>query len=340
MPKLEYYGKTVPATAERAEIAPGVTWIRMPLPFALNHINLWLLDDEDGWAVVDTGFDSSQTRSAWQHHFTTTMEGREITAVAITHYHPDHFGLAGWLHRLHGAPVAMTRTEWVLANSIYLDTEDRYGQVQGTLYAENGLDKALAATIAKSAGAYRRSLSVLPDSYHRIQDGQEFVVGGRSWKVVIGAGHSPEHACFYCSELDTLISGDMVLPTITPNITLYAAEQETNPLAAFFESLRRLKELPETTLVLPSHGRPFYGLHRRVDQIIAHHKEHLATIIDELSNPKPAAALLPVLFSSCLDIHQSMFAMGEVMAHLAWLEHDGQVTQRCGSDGILLCERV
>lgn len=307
------------------QVADGVYWLRMPLPFALDHINLWLLRDGDGWVIVDTGFGSDVTKRLWEQIFADHFAGRAVKRVVVTHLHPDHFGLAAWLAERFGVDVWMTQSEFLLGHTIWAaQGGDLIGRLLN-LYRRHGLDEERATMAGGRAGSYRRGVPALPPRFRRIIGGDDVIIDDRSWRVIIGHGHSPEHAALYCETLGVMISGDMVLPKITTNVSITPLEPDGNPLKMFLDSLERFAELPEDTLVLPSHGQVFHGLHPRLEQLRQHHAERFEIVMDACKEPRSGAELLPYLFQREFDAHQLSFAMGESVAHLNFLMHTKQL---------------
>jgi glyoxylase-like metal-dependent hydrolase (beta-lactamase superfamily II) len=324
-----------PEVGTGLEIAPGIFWLRMPLPFALDHINLWLLEDGDGFTIVDTGIARDEVKSAWLALFTGLMSSRPVTRIISTHFHPDHFGLAGWLCETLKSPLWMTRTEWLTGAMLYADEAGRVADAQVSLFRQHGLDDLRLQALAGRGNAYRRVIGTPPASYTRMVDGDRLLIGGCDWSVVVGRGHAPEHACLYCADRGVLISGDQVLPKISPNVSLSPMEPGADPLSEYMESLDRLKAFPEEALVLPSHDLPFFGLHARIDALKGHHGERLDRLADYCRTPRTAAETLDLLFQRRLDAHQILFAMGESLSHLVHLERSGRVERFEGGDGII-----
>ena len=308
-----------PAPGETIEVAPGVHWLRMPLPAALNHINLWLIEDGDGWAAVDCGFANDETARALGAAFRRD-HGRATTQPRHRHAFPPR-------------PFGPLRLALRTARSAAMDQPDRVADAQdadvrrrcpqlglpGDFYRLNGLDPDLTKKMQSRGNAYKWVSVEAPHSFHRLADWDVFDIGGHEWRVVVGTGHTPEHVSLYCADLGVLISGDQILPRITPNITLPGSQPTTNPLDDYLTSLERFRGLmPDETLVLPSHIVPFRGLHRRIDQLADHHAERLKEIVDAVDRPMTAAQLLPVLFGTGrkFDIFEQGFAMGEALAHL------------------------
>jgi len=332
---LDYPHRAAPPPGATHEIAPGVHWVRMPLPFALDHINLWLLEDGPALVQVDCGLGNDATRELWLRVFDGFFGGRAVSRVITTHLHPDHAGNAGWLTQRFGAPLVMSQSDYLMAHA-WRDQAAGFS-VDALLahLARNGLGGERVAALAKRGNAYRRGVPDFPLAYRRIRDGDEVAIGGRTWQVIMGYGHAPEHASLYCAELRVFISGDMLLPRISTNISVNQVDPDGDPLRLFLESLRRyVGMLPGDTLVLPSHGLPFRGMRERVAQLEEHHRLRLGELEEVCGEPKSAADVIGMLFRRELDEHQTFFAMGEAIAHLNYLMHDGVLRRATGADGI------
>ncbi len=331
----DYAFDEAPAAGSVTAVADGVLWLRMPLPFALDHINLWALADGDGWTLVDTGINNDETRGLWRALFAGPLAARPVGRLICTHFHPDHFGLAGWLCDEAGIGLTMTRGEWAMGTMLRLDAAGDFNRAMADFYRRHGLDEERAGPLAARGNTYATRVGRPPGAYTRMVDGQEIEIGGRAWRVIIGTGHAPEHACLYCAELDVLIAGDQILPRITSNVSVWASEPDADPLADFLGSLDRFRGLPEKTLVLPSHGLPFRGLDGRLDDLARHHDDRLAEVVTACGDWQSAADILPVLFRRKLDSHQIAFAMGESIAHLAYLAARERLIVDCGDDGVV-----
>jgi glyoxylase-like metal-dependent hydrolase (beta-lactamase superfamily II) len=333
-------GETVPAVGAVHELAPGLGWLRMPLPFALDHINLWLLGDSRegraGWCAVDCGVATDATRAAWEQVFAEGMRGQPLLRVLATHCHPDHVGLSDWLCSRFEAPFWITTGEFGFARMMAAALPGVDGTAAIPHFERHGLaGGALLAQLQGRRNYYPSLVPAVPASYTRIQDGQRFAIGAYGWRVITGFGHSPEHAALYCEDLNVLISGDMVLPRISTNVSVFAVEPEGNPLQLYLDSLAKFEHLPADTLVLPSHGRPFRGLHTRIAQLRAHHAERLAEVMAACARPCSAMDIVPLMFRRPLDAHQLSFALGEALAHLHKLWIEGAVRRAIGQDGII-----
>ena len=322
---LSYPESKPPAAGESLAVAAGVQWLRMPLPFALDHVNLWLLEEFDGWAAVDTGIALDPVKAAWER----ALAGKRLTRQIVTHFHPDHLGLAAWLEDKTGAPLWITQGEYLTANVVRAQIGGYSVPAMLAYFRTHGLDAERLAGLETRGNAYARVVPAIPSTYRRIYNGEEIAVGKNVWRVIVGHGHAPEHASLYCASLGVLISGDMLLPRISTNVSAFAGVPEGNPLARFLESIAALRELPEDTLVLPSHGLPFRGLHARVEQLELHHRGRCDVLLEACAaTPKTAAELLPVLFERDIaDPHQIMFALGEAIAHLIFLEQSRAMTR-------------
>jgi glyoxylase-like metal-dependent hydrolase (beta-lactamase superfamily II) len=333
---LDYPFAAPPEPGTVIEAAPRILWLRMPLPFALDHINLWLLADDDGTTLVDCGYGNEATRELWNRHFATTLAARPIRRIIATHCHPDHVGNAAWLSARFAAPVAMTHAEFLTAHA--LRDEHSGCSVAATIdfFRRHGMAAAHLAGFERRGNGYRRLVPELPERFDRLLDGDTREAGGTTWRVVEGHGHSPEHASLYSAGRGVLIAGDMLLPKISTNVSVWAVEADGNPLTRFLDSLAAFEELPADTLVLPSHGLPFRGIALRVAQLRAHHEarlDELAGAVRAAAAPVSAAELVPVLFPRELDLQQRYFAMGEAIAHLNFLWRTARVRRRVAADG-------
>jgi glyoxylase-like metal-dependent hydrolase (beta-lactamase superfamily II) len=339
--QLQYpLGDTLPALGSTLEVAPGVRWVRMRLPFALDHINLWLLRDSldgaQGWTIVDCGITNDATRAAWEQVFADELGGLPVLRVIVTHMHPDHMGLAHWLTERWGCRMWVSATDYNAARVASSATTGFGGGSAALFMASHGLvDPEAIAKIKARTNYYASMVPQVPASFRRLLDGDLLQIGGHAWRCIAGYGHAPEHMSLHCEALGVLISGDMVLPRISTNVSVIDIEPEGDPLPLYLASIRHMQTLPADTLVLPSHGRPFRGLHTRVEQLLAHHDERFAEVMSACAEaPHSAADIVPVMFKRTLDLHQTTFAMGEAIAHLNALWHAGKLRRTLASDGI------
>jgi glyoxylase-like metal-dependent hydrolase (beta-lactamase superfamily II) len=319
------FEERIPQPGEAIEVAPGIHWIRMPLPFALDHINLWLIDEGDGWTIVDTGYGVEATWALWERHFAGVMAERPVKNVVVTHYHPDHVGSAAWLVERTGAPFWMTAAEFLSAHAAHGDLAgfDRENTV--SLYLANGVPSSSVPESIRKVNGYRRGVPEVPRRYRRMMHGDRLRLGGDEWEVITVFGHAPEHAALWCARRNVLISGDQVLPRITTNVAVWGSQPESNPLKLFLESMSRFSHVAHDSLVLPSHDRVFRGVHARIAELHEHHERRLERLLQGCERPITAFEALPLLFKRKLDDHQLMFAMGEAIAHLHYLHQAGRV---------------
>jgi glyoxylase-like metal-dependent hydrolase (beta-lactamase superfamily II) len=348
MNKIHYpLGDKQPAVGELLEVAPGVNWVRMRLPFALNHINLWLIRDKfqgkEGWTIVDCGITNEETMASWDAIFANHLQGLPVVRIIVTHMHPDHIGLAAWLCQRWNAPLWISMTDFLMAR--WLSSKEggaAVGAVAGgggsaDHFQKHGLsDEADLEKIRGRHDYYSKMVPEVPARFRRIIDQEKIDIGGNDWQAISGFGHAPEHMSFFSEKLGLLISGDMVLPRISTNVSVFDVEPDSDPLGLYLSSLSKFEHLPEATLVLPSHGLPFQGLHFRIKELRDHHVDRLNEAVEACSDePQTAREVVPVLFKRELDIHQMTFAMGEAIAHLNYLWRVGRLSRQLCEDGIL-----
>ncbi len=326
---------TLPESGAVLEVAPGVYWLRMTLPFALNHINLWLLEDGPGWTIIDCGISSEATRAAWESIFEHHLHGKPVTRVIATHCHPDHLGLSDWLCRRWQADLWMSVGEYANGRMMAANLPGTDVAAMVPHFQLHGVtDPALIELLKGRKDYYPTLVPAVPSSYVRLQDNENVQIGANTWRVITGFGHSPEHVALYSEQLGCLISGDMLLPRISTNISVWALEPLANPLQQFLDSLAKFKPLPSQTLVLPSHGKPFQGMLTRIQQLETHHQERLAEVIDACRKPCSANDIVPIMFQRQLDTHQLTFALGEALAHCHYLWFAGVLERSLCDDGI------
>ena len=334
-------GERLPAGATRLEVAPGVFWVRMPLPFALDHINLWLLrdsfDGRDGWTLVDCGISDATILGLWERLIAEQLQGLPIVRVLCTHTHPDHVGLAAMLTNRFSAPLWMTLGEYAFGRILSATLAGADGESAAAHFRRHGMEPAFVDAVRnRNQGYFATLVPSMPLAFTRIIEGQGIRIGERTWKVIIGLGHSPEHASLYCAEDRLLISGDMVLPRISTNVSVFDIEPLSNPVQWFLDSLKKYEACDDDTLVLPSHGRPFRKLHVRLRQLDDHHQERLSMLLSACGERSLCAAqAVPLMFNRSFDTHQMTFALGEALAHLHALWYAGTVRRSVGKDGVV-----
>ncbi len=339
---LSYPFASAPAPGQALPVAPKVLWLRMPLPFSgLNHINLWALEDGAGWTLIDTGMQTPDTAGYWQQLFAGALGRRPVSRVICTHMHPDHIGMAGWLTRQFDCQLWTTRLEYLTCRVLVADTGREAPPDGLRFYHAAGWREDALASYKARFGGFGKAVHALPDSYRRIIDGEEIVIGGRLWRAVIGRGHSPEHLCLHCPELRVLISGDQVLPRITSNVSVFPTEPDANPLQDWLESLASIaRRVPNDVLVLPSHNEPFRGLHARLQALIDGHEQRLARVHEELATPKRAIDLFGVLFRRQVGADMLIMATGESVAHINCLVARGLAVRELDAAGVAWYRRA
>lgn len=327
-----------PEPGKVLQVAPGVLWLRFTLPFQLNNVNVYLIEDHGGWAAVDTGLGTGVTKAAWESAMAGPLHGQRLTRVICTHHHPDHMGLVGWLTGLYGCPLSVTRTEFLTAK--VLETSAFAANPQ--FYLQRGLTPEQSSQVSADGHRYLRLVTGLPLDFDRLAAGQTLCIGGRVFEVLTGGGHSPEQAMLYCAAEKLFFSADQVLSNISPNISVHAMEPKANPLADYLSSLSDIgTKTPDEVLVLPGHHVPFRGLHARLGELIDHHEHRCGLIADRAAiAPCTAADLLPVLFRRQLDAHQTGFAFSETIAHINYMVGCGNLTQSLDPDGLLRLRTV
>lgn len=349
--QLDYpFGETLPDRGHTVAVAPGVQWARMALPFALDHINVWLLRDElpgpdgamrAGWTIVDCGIDDAGTRAAWERIFAGPLAGEPVLRVICTHMHPDHIGCANWLCERWGVRLWISATDFNVARLASSASAGFGGPLSAAFMAEHGLaaDPDAVDGAGQRTNYYRNLVPAVPSSFRRLIDGGTVAIGRgadrHDWRCHAGYGHAPEHMALHDAAGGVLISGDMVLPRISTNVSVIDIEPEADSLKLYLDSIERMRQIPADSLVLPSHGRPFKGLHTRIDQLQSHHAARFADVLEACAGgPKSAYELVPVIFRRPLDLHQMTFAMGESVAHLHALWFAGKLTRSRSADGV------
>lgn len=332
-----------PARGDFTEIAPGVRWIQMPMPYRLDHINVWAIDDDEGWALVDTGIRTEEAVSVWETLITKPPLTAPLTRVLVTHMHADHIGLAGWLTRRYDVRLWISSLEYLMGRTLVSDSGREAPADALKFYREAGWSESAIEGYRARFGNFGTQIYTLPDSFHCLRDGMRLRIGRQEWEVVTGYGHSPEHSCLYCPGLKLLISGDQVLPRISSNVSVYPLQPDANPMAEWFASMKNLKQrVPEETLVAPAHHDVFYGLHTRIEQLLRAQTAALERLLALLEQPRRVVDVFSALFRSHVseaDPPQLGMATGEAVANVNYLIHAGQVAREV-RDGVAWYRRV
>lgn len=338
---IRYPWETPPAEGEAIEVAKGVLWMRLPLPMALDHVNVYALDDGDSWTVIDTGFSSKKSRGIWQKIMAGPLAGKPVSRVIVTHHHPDHVGLAGWFQTEFGAKLWTTRTAWLFSRMLQLDEEAVPTQETLNFWRSAGMDEEIYLQRAKERPFnFSDMVDPMPVGFHRIKQDDTIRIGGRNWDVHIGNGHAPEHATFWSKDDNLVISGDQILPSISSNIGVYATEPDADPVGDWMESCERLSQYArEDQLVLGGHKLPFTGLPTRMRQLIDNHHGALRRLEAHLDTPKTSGECFPPLFKRSIGPDVYGLALVEAIAHLNHLYHVGRVSRVRRDDGAWLWQR-
>ena len=334
---LRYPWESHPGPEQVVEVMPGLLWVRLNLPFRLNHVNIYLLADGDGWTMVDSGFGNEESIAAWTALFEGPLAHVRITRLIVTHSHPDHVGLAGWVVERFECPLFMSQVEYL--QSVYFQnrgTEERK-QAQRLFFRRHGMDESLTDKLLGRGQEYLKRVSILPPAYCRISHGDEISIGARRFKVITGGGHALDQVMLYCAADKLFLSADQVLSRISPNVSVWAVEPDQNSLGEYLASLASLTTtLSYDLLVLPGHGVPFYGLKTRIKQLADHHEERCRRIAEACrDSSKTSKELVPGVFHKHdLDAHQMGFAAGELIAHVNYMLVEGRLTVE-EIDGVL-----
>lgn len=333
-PGLDFPFADVPRSGEATEVADGVLWLRSPLPMTLDHINLWALRDGEGWAIVDTGLNYPTAREVWEAAFTGPMKSRPVTRVIGTHMHPDHIGLAGWLCARFDVPLLISRLEYVTMRMLVADTGPA-PEAGARFYRACGWTDGQIDKWRSRFGQFGQAVSEPPASYVRLRAGETLEIDGRGWHLVGGDGHSPEHICLLREDDGVFISGDQVLPKISSNVSVWPTEPDADPLADWMASLAHLKAVvPDSVVVLPSHGVPFRGLHARLDTLARGHEVSLTRLLRSLREPRRAIDVFGSLFARPISDSLLGMATGESVAHLNYLVGKGRAIRGTDAEGV------
>lgn len=332
---ISYPIETPPEPGELIELADGVMWLRQPLPFSLNHINCYLLRDNGGWTVLDTGLRNSDVKKLWQSIIDNRLSGEPIRRVIATHLHPDHVGLAGWFTSRFGVELWMARSEFFLLRMLAADGPQDIRADAVAFYKRIGFSEERLDNYRMRFGSFGALIHPLPAGHRRLRDRQMVEIDGRDWEVVVGRGHSPEHACLYSRDLKIMLAGDQVLPRITPNVSVHPTEPHADPLGEWLESCATLPDrIADDVLVLPAHGLPFNGLHARLAYLVEHHREALVRVRAACGEAATVPDVFPALFDREIDDSQFFMAAGECLAHINYLEARGYLRGEVDGEGL------
>jgi len=336
VPSLVFPHAHPPAPGELITIADGICWFRLPLPYRLDHVNIYLIRDDDGWTVLDTGLGTDACRTTWGSILSGPLAGQRLTSMVVTHFHPDHVGLAGWLTKRFDLPLSMPRPEYLYSLALQYAPGDLGADMHRPFYRRHGLSPDVTEAVLGRGHEYLRQTTGVPTTYHRIQHGDTLHVGTRAFRVITGGGHALEQAMLYRAEDKLFFAADQVIARISPNVSVHAMEPDLDALGIYLRSLSGLRDsVGDDVLVLPGHGLPFYGLHTRIAELLEHHTERCGAIAQACRQQALSVAeLVPHVFHRVLDEHQTGFAFGEVLAHVNHMLVQHQLALRTGADGI------
>ena len=336
-PTIAYPWQEPPAPGAAVEVAEGILWLRLPLPMALDHVNVYALDDGDDWTIVDTGLDAPRVREAWNVALSGPLAGKPVRRVLLTHHHPDHVGLVGWFQR-EGAELVTSRTAWLLARMLTLDKQERPSEETLAFWRAAGMAPEIYSDRADQRPFnFADVVAPMPLGYTRIAEGATFRAGGRQWTVRMGDGHAPEHATLWSADGELVIAGDQLLPSISPNLGVYATEPEADPVADWLAACDRLgRHATGAQLVLPGHKLPYRGLPLRMGQLVENHHGALDRLRRHLERPRSAGECFEPLFKRRIGAGEYGLALGEAMAHCLHLWHRGEAVRTHRGDGAWL----
>jgi glyoxylase-like metal-dependent hydrolase (beta-lactamase superfamily II) len=304
---------------ELEPVAPGVRRLRLPIPFPMRWVNVYVLGDGRDPALVDAGYPVPEARALLREAL--DRAGLRPRVLILTHAHPDHFGLAADFAQELGCEVWMEARE-LEASRAYQPTSALWDRLAAQ-FAEAGLPPERVEETVRS-GKRIWAATRPPQVSRLLRADEELELGGRRWRVLVTPGHAPGHVCLLDPQSGTLVAGDHLLPKITPNIGLWPAGSE-DPLDDFLRSLAALRPLP-VRRVLPGHGDPYDTFGERVRELVEHHRERLQTVLRALQEgPQTAYGVCVALFGDGLDSHNLRFAVVETLSHLAYLERRGRV---------------
>jgi glyoxylase-like metal-dependent hydrolase (beta-lactamase superfamily II) len=331
---LKFTVQRPPAYGELTDVLPGLFWVRLPVPLSLNHVNCWLLDDGPGWTLVDCGMNTDEIFEIWDKLWRGLLRARPLQNLTLTHAHIDHAGFAGYLVKESKCAVRLPLAEWLNAWLMWHEREEEIGEQFVAFMKRNGASDDDAAAIAGSQRKQKYPGLRPPREFARIRDGETVTMGQREWLTITTGGHSPEHASFYCEKDRILIAGDQILSHITPSVIVPMTQPDANPMKEYLDSLDRFESLPPDTLVLPSHGVPFHGLHTRLAQLREHHQARLDDVASMISGKANAFSIAQEVFPRVLYANPRQ-AFGESLAHLNMLASLGRLTRDVGADGAI-----
>jgi glyoxylase-like metal-dependent hydrolase (beta-lactamase superfamily II) len=338
---LQFPISEAPAMGQPLAVAEGVYWLRMPLPFALNHINLWLLEDDTGWTIIDTGVNTDACKELWQQVFENHLNNKPVHQLIVTHLHPDHIGLAGWICEVWGLELQMSRTDYMACRLLMSDTGKPAPKAAIDFYQRAGVSDEQLDSYKAKFGGYGKSIYPMPESYVRLQGGESVTMAGHRWQLIVGRGHAPEHLCLLCPELNVFIAGDQLLPSISSNVSVWPTEPHSNPLEDWLDSCAMLQQcIPADVLVLPSHGQVFFGAHQRLQRLIDGHEKSLIKLLEACQQPQRNVDLFSHMFRRPITDDVLTLAVGETQAHLNYLVSKNKLQSSADNKGAIWYQTI
>ena len=334
--KLTFPIPVPPAPGSLTEIAPGIRWLRLPLPYRLDHVNIYLIENESGWTALDSGLGDDPCKQAWEAALAGPLKGQGLKSLIVSHFHPDHVGLAGWLCERFDLELTMPRPEYLHSLLLQFAPADYGEEVFRPFYKRHGLSAEATEVVLSRGHEYLKRTTGVPASYHRIKHGDTLAVGDRAFQVLTGGGHALEQAMLYRPEERLFLAADQVIARISPNVSVHPMEPDLDALGIYLNSLRAVRaSVAADVLVLPGHGLPFHGLHDRVEELIDHHAARCGELGAACrERPLSVAEIVPFLFSRPLDAHQTGFAFGEVLAHVNHMLGRGELRLETDTGGV------
>lgn len=322
---VEPAGLAVQEVGEAAEVIEGVWQIKLPVPFPLGFISVYLIEGEDGWTLIDAGYDYPPAREAWTAGATAAGcdLSRDVSKIVVTHFHPDHIGAARWLQEVSAAPVFMLEQEIPFARRLW-------GAPDAGPFVDLLVRYGMPPEMAEKGAAGMRSGLALPEDLSPLSAGEKVPLGSGAARVLHAPGHADHQLVLHDEGRRTLYAADHLMLGITPNIGIWP-ETEPRPLDRYLSSLDGMRNL-EVDLVLPGHGPVFHDLEGRIAEVSAHHTERLGAMRATLeAGPRTPYEVSRIVFRGTLSVYQRCFALAETLAHLDHLAFEGRARARQGA---------
>ena len=337
MTKLEI---NKPKFGELTKIASDLYWAHFELPFRLNHVNLFLMDTPEGILILDAGLKSDHSEEHWEALLNGPLKSKKFAGLLITHYHPDHIGMAGWLQKKLNIKCLTTEKELFTAKTFRSMPDDEYAKLFRNVFVRAGMSEEDIIAKGPATRLYKNRVYELPD-FEIIKAGHEIVSNDGKWKVRTDSGHSPEHISLLDKERKLYLSGDFLLPRISPNISDNFFDPLDDRLGEYLKYLNEIQEIGSETSVFPCHDWPFKEGMQRAKDLIKHHNHRLSLILEAL-NKKSITIMdsISIIFDRKIGDEQMHFAIGEARAHLIHLDVTGQVRSEVDDRGTVHYNKI